>query len=250
MKFNDIKTSDEVFKKNKNIKEQISQDDIIDIMYRYGNVGVYIMKNGKKGLFREIASYINDGEIPTSWALKIFNTNGWCIQFGINPNTDISTNDIYLSDMFLVFEQKFPNIKISGNKKVVLISNILNRNETEQISNYIINMFKEIQLDFIDKVLNEKYILPETFKHIEIAGFYSENKIDNDSRHKFNSIIKKFSSISMSNKDTAIFEKIKLKLNNNEILSENNKQELNDLMKDYFSTHERVSIAMKYLKKD
>lgn len=250
MKFNEIKTSEEVFKKNQNIKEHVLQDDIIDSMFRYGNVGVYIMKNGKKGLFREIASYINDGEKPTSWALKIFNTGGWFIQFGVNPNADISTNDMYLSDIFSVFEQKFSNIKVSGNKKVVLISEISNRHEVEQISHYIINMFKEIQLDFIDKTLNEKYILPETTKDIKITGFYSENKIDEDSHRKFDDIIEKFSSISMSNKDTSIFKKIKSKLDNNEILDEKDKQTLNDLMKDYFSTHERVSIAMKYLKKD
>lgn len=250
MKFNEIKTSEEVFKKNQNIKEHVLQDDIIDSMLRYGSVGVYIMKNGKKGLFREIASYINDGEKPTSWALKIFNTGGWFIQFGVNPNADISTNDMYLSDIFSVFEQKFPNIKVSGNKKVVLISEISNRHEVEQISHYIINMFKEIQLDFIDKTLNEKYVLPETTKDIKIIGFYSENKIDEDSHRKFDDIIEKFSSISMSNKDTSIFKKIKSKLDNNEILDEKDKQTLNDLMKDYFSTHERVSIAMKYLKKD
>ncbi len=250
MKFNEIKTSEEVFKKDQNIKEHVTQDDIIDSMFRYGSVGVYIMKNGKKGLFREIASYINDGEKPTSWALKIFNTGGWYIQFGVNPNVDTSTNDIYLSDIFSVFEQKFPNIKISGNKKVVLISEISNRHEVEQISHYIINMFKEIQLDFVDKTLNEKFTLKETTKNIEINGFYSENKIDEDSHRKFSDIIEKFSSISMSNKDTSVFKKIKSKLDNNEILNENDKQLLNDLMKDYFSTHERVSIAMKYLKKD
>lgn len=250
MKFNEIKTSEEVFKKDQNIKEHVTQDDIIDSMFRYGSVGVYIMKNGKKGLFREIASYINDGEKPTSWALKIFNTGGWYIQFGVNPNVDTSTNDIYLSDIFSVFEQKFPNIKISGNKKVVLISEISNRREVEQISHYIINMFKEIQLDFVDKTLNEKFTLKETTKNIEINGFYSENKIDEDSHRKFSDIIEKFSSISMSNKDTSVFKKIKSKLDNNEILNENDKQLLNDLMKDYFSTHERVSIAMKYLKKD
>jgi hypothetical protein len=152
--------------------------------------------------------------------------------------------------MFSVFEQKFTDIKISGNKKVVLISNIFNRHEVEQISNYIINMFKEIQLDFIDKTLNKKYNLPETTKHIEITGFYSENKIDEGSQQKFNDIIEKFSSISISNKDMPIFKKIKSKLKHNEILNENDKQILNDLMKDYFSTHERVSIAMRYLKKD
>jgi len=250
MKFNEIKTSDEVFKKNRNIKEQIVQDDIINTMFRYGNVGVYIMKNGKKGLFREIASYINDGKKPTSWALKIFNTGGWHIQFGINPNADLSTNDIYLSDIFSVFEQKFPDIKISGNNKVVLISEISDRHNVEQISSYIINMFKEIQLDFIDKTLNEKYTLQETIKHIEIIGFYSENKVDEDSHRKFINIVEKFSSISLSKKDTSTFNKIKSKIKNNEILNENDKQALNDLMKDYFSTHERVSIAMKYLKKD
>jgi len=250
MKFNDIKTSNKIFKKNKNIKEQIQQDDIIDQVYRYGNIGVYIMKNNKKGLFREIASYINDGEIPTSWALKIFNVNGWNIQFGINPNTDVSTNDIYLSDIFSVFEQKFPNIKVSGNRKVVLISNILDRNETEQISNYIINMFKEIKLNFINKELNEKFILHETVEKLKINGFYSENKIDEKSQDKFNIIIKKFLSISMSNADTIIFNEIKDKINAGKILNDKDKQKLNNLMKDYFSTHERVSIAMKYLKKE
>jgi len=254
MKFNDVKNISEGETKkvviNQKQTELNIQKNVIDYMFRYGNVGVYIMKNGKKGLFREMASYINDGVTPTSWALKISNSDGWSIQFGINPNADFSTNDIYLGEILSIFEKKYDNVNVNGNNKVVLISGVASRHEAEEISNYIIKTFKDIELDFNDMTIYQEFNIEESIKPLRIIGFYAENKIDEQSHKKFISIVEKLSPVKMSLDDTVIFKKIKAKISIDEILTEGDRLQLNDLMKDYLSTHDRVSIAMKYLNKE
>lgn len=239
------------FKKvESNQSKNDNQLNVIDSIYRYGNVGVYVMKNGKKGLFREIASYVNDGIKPTSWALKIFHTDDWYIQFGINPNVDFTKNDIYLSELLSVFEEKYELIKVTGNRKVVLISKIEDKYQAEQIANYIINMFEEIELDFIDSKIDKIFEYNESSKPMRITGFFPNSKSDKETQKKFVEIVEKLSSVRLSTDDLKKFNIIKKRIYNNMGLRDKDKKTLNSLMKDYFSAHERVSIAMKYLKKD
>lgn len=252
MKFNDVqKVQDDQPKKVKikQSSEMQTQLGVIDTMYRYGNVGVYIMKNNKKGLFREIASYINDGEKPASWALKVFHTDEWYIQFGINPNVDFENNDIYLSELLSSFEEKYEYLSVTGTKKVALLSSIEDKKQTEEITNYIINMFEGIELDFIDSTIKLDLAQDEAKKPMRINGYFPDNNKDKESQEKFIQIIDKLSTARMSADDTNKFNIIKKRIYNN-TLRDKDKNTLNNLMKDYFSTHERVSLAMKYLKKD
>ncbi len=253
MKFNDVQNLSEDKIKDVELKQTVkkqNQKNIIDSMHRFGNVGVYIMKNGKKGLFREIASYVNSGSKSASWALKISNTDGWHIQFGINPSVDFTSNDIYLSELLSIFEDKYDNIEISGHRKVVIISYIENKQQVEEIANYLINMFRDIELNLVDDVINDEFTFDETKGTLKIIGFYPENKQDAESYKKFNNIIKRLANIQLSTRDNKNYNIVKNKINNKAILKDNDKQILNNLMKDYFTTHERISIAMKYLKKE
>lgn len=254
MKFDQVKNSPQKDEKNKTElktkKRQSTQKHIIDYMLRYGNVGVYIMKNNKKGVFHEISTYINDGNRPASWALKIFHTDDWYIQFGINANADFTKNDIFLSEIFSVFEEKYENLEISGNRKVVLISGFGDRHQVEQVSNYIINMFKDIELDFTDSEINSEFTLNNSSKSLRIVGFYSENKKDEESQKKFERIVKKLSAVRLSSTDEKNLSIVRNKIKQGKNLKEKDKSILDGLMKDYLSDHDRISIAMKYLRNE
>lgn len=251
MKFDDVKSFEEDKKKDIDIKKTTppqTQKHVINYMYRFGNVGVYIMKNGKKGLFREISTYINDGEKPTSWALKIYHTDGWYIQFGINANVDFTKNDIFLSEMFSVFKEKYENIEISGNRKMVIISEIEDRHQVEHIANYIVNTFKDIELDFADAEVFPLFTMEEFNKPLRIIGFYSDSGKDEESHKKFENIVEKLSSIQLSATDDKNFKIVSSKIKSSKPLKEKDKSILDGLMKDYLSDHDRISIAMKYLR--
>lgn len=249
MKFNDIKTEKKkVLQIKKSNNTFLQNATVIDHWYRFGNIGVYIMKNNKKGLFREIASYVSDGKKSTSWAMKIYHTDEWHLQFGIHPEADITKNDIYLTEIFSVFEEKYEYLEITGNRRVVLFTKFENKNEVEVIANYIINMFKDIELDFINDTIHPDFITDESTK-LKIIGYFSDGKSDKASQEKFIDMINKLNNISMSGKDEINFKIIKKRILQQKILNDKDKQVLNGLLKDYFSDHERVSMAMKYLKK-
>ncbi len=251
MKFNDIKTEDKkILKTNKSKNTFTQNSSIIEHWYRFGTVGVYIMKNGKKGLFREIASYANDGKKPTSWAMKIYHTDKWHLQFGIHPNADITKNDIFLTEIFSVFEEKYEYLEITGNRKVVLFTEFESKKEVEDVANYIIEMFKNIELDFINEIINPNFITQENQGKLKIIGYFSDGKSDKASQQKFIDMVNRLNNISMSGKDESNFNIIKKRILQKVILSSKDKQVLNDLLKEYLSDHDRISIAMKYLKKD
>lgn len=250
MKFNDVnkiqQKKTQVTKSKSKTGSKLSQANIIDYTLRFGNLGVYIMKNGKKGLFQEISTYINDGELPTSWALKISYNDGWFMHFGVNANADFTRNDLFLTELFAIFMDKFPNIEISGNRKMVLITNLKDRHEVESIGNYIVNMFRDIELDFVEKVIHTKFTLQDSHKPLRIIGFYSENKKTTNSK-KYLVIQDHLSKINMSNEDAIVFNKITQKLNEEKELREKDKKALNTLMKSYLNNNERISIAMQYI---
>jgi hypothetical protein len=249
MKFNDVHNLQEQAPKplSTAIQHDLTlQINLIDSLHRYNNVGVYVMKNGKKGFFKEIATYINDGLKPCSWAIKIYYLDNWNIQFGINPNVNFETTNLFLDEVLQIFKQKYSDLTIDGNKKVVLISAIKDKEQAEEIVNYLIKTFQDIELEFLHNKLYKEYKLPSLKKSFKIVGFFKEQKtVDTKSSEKFKIIIQKFESIQMSKTDREIVNNIKSKLSS---LSEDDKIILNNLMKDYFSEHERVSIAMKYLK--
>jgi hypothetical protein len=246
MKFNEVnkstkETSPEITSSKSHNK--MTQEHIIQSMYRYDNIGVYVMKDGKKGFFKDLASYINDGKTPTSWAIKVSNSDGWHIQFGINPQVDFLKNDIFLSDIISTFAEKFDGIKVDGTRKAVIISQIKDKSQAESIVNKLVSTFRLIDLDLSDESINPLFTLESSNTKFKIEGFYSDNSIDDESIKKFKTIIKKLSQVSMSKDDSITFNKIK----NKKKFSQKEKLIIDQLMKDYLTTHDRVSIAMKYL---
>lgn len=252
MKFNDVhKQQDKALKHvkiNKSVEQQ-TQIDIIDSMFRFGSIGVYVMKNNKRGLFREIATYINDGNKPSSWALKVFHTDEWYIQFGINPNVDFENTDIFITELLSTFEEKYEYLDVKGTKKVALLSGIKDKDEAEDITNYLINMFENVELEFINSDIIKNLSQDESIKPMKITGFFPGDDTDKKAEEKFNNILDKLESIRLSSEDTNIFNIIKKRIHSG-TLRDKDKNKLNSLMEDYFSTHERVSIAMKHLRKD
>ena len=111
-------------------------------------------------------------------------------------------------------------------------------------------MFEDVELDFISTNINKDFKNDESEKPFEITGFFPVDNNDKKTHDKFITIIDKLSSVRMSTDDLHKFNIIKKRINNDVDLRDKDKKTLNNLMKDYFSTHERVSIAMKYLKKD
>lgn len=250
MKFDEIpkekETPEVKTKKSKGIKSYDSSE--IKEMYRVGNIGVYIMKHGKKGVFKDISRLINDGKKPTSWSIKIASNpdRTWMIQVGIHPDVDIGKTDIYLESIFEPFREKFDDIEIFGHRKIVTLNKIDDVKKLNSILRLIISMFKDYELDFEHIEIDPVFSMEESKSNIKI----SEGEMyDAKSSTKFIQIIKKISSMKMSRQDRNELNRIYKKIKEKRILSEKDKLSLNNLSEIYLTTHERVSIAMKYLKK-
>jgi hypothetical protein len=216
-------------------------------MLRYSNLGIFLLKLGKRGSTSIMSQLINDGTTPCSWTLKIeCIQNEWSLQFCVNPNAKFNGD---LNTVLSVFNKKYENALITGNKTHVIINDIDNKQQIEEIVNYIIRSFAGVSLDFHNKLLFEPCNLVNQDKSFKILGFYPDKKqVDKRSFIKYKEIIAKFDTISVQKSERDTINIIKFKVDKQEILTDNEKQAINSLMKLYFTEHERIAIAMKYLK--
>jgi hypothetical protein len=216
-------------------------------MLRYSNLGIFLLKLGKRGSTSILSQLINDGETPVSWTIKIeCIQNEWSIQFCVNPNAKFNGD---LNTVISVFNKKYENALITGNKTHVIISDLDSKQQVESIVNYIIRSFAGVALDFNNKILFKPCKLVNQDKSFKILGFYPDKKVvDKKSFLKYKEIIAKFATISVQKSERDTINIIGTKVNKQEILTDNEKQAINNLMKFYFTEHERITLAMKYLK--
>jgi hypothetical protein len=237
----DLSESKPVAKQTKSQIAQISYDNDIDAFYRFGEVGVFVIKDNKKGIFKELSKYINNGKKPCSWTMKLYHDDAWNIQFGVSAYA--KDNEFSISSVMDEFASKY-GVTVSGYAKVGTVHGC-DTKTTQHIVSILLKLFSSVEMGLADFTLYSKYASEESVAFSLPA--YASSKRDEFSDSKFKYIIYRLGSTKMLPKDEKNFQVLKSRLESGSGLTDQDKLAINVLMKTYFTEHERVELAMQYL---
>jgi len=210
--------------------------DVLDT-YRFGEVGVFVIKDRKKAIFKELAKCIND----VSWVIKVYHDEVWSIQFGISPfSTD---SEFSVLTVLETFAKKY-GLAISGYAKAATLTGA-DRAMSSQIITDLINVFRSIHVDKDLPKTNPRWDVKES--ETMVLPQFASNVRDEVAEGKFKFIIYRLEKIHMSPGDEKNFNILKGRILSGKKLTDQDKLALNTLMKAYFTEHERVELAMQYL---
>jgi hypothetical protein len=243
MKFDDIKINDNQEYNPGSTSHTNGINYALDISYfeRHGTVGVYVMKEGHGGVIKEISKLLNDGKLPCSWSIKAHHADGWNIQFCAHP--DAIELPISISSITDQLAQRY-EAKAIGNAKMGTISKIKDRETVQKIINSVITAFGEVKLKLPKLSIEKEFIAESKTAPFVLRGTFSDQR---DSALKFQFIIKKLEETQLLTKDVNNFKILKERVLANIPLTEEDKKLITHFTQEYFTEHERVSLAMQYL---